>query len=82
MVAERFETILGEIKIDDTWTEKDLKRLDKAATVMKVGFKLIKLVLHRHGARKVKPVHTVYAMGLPHQVGLTVLDESHFLKRN
>ncbi len=30
-------------------SEKDLKRLDKAVTVMKVAFKLIARVLRRHG---------------------------------
>lgn len=37
-------------------SEKDLKRLDKAVTVIKVGFKLIKMVLRAHGYRQVKPV--------------------------
>lgn len=33
----------------DGMSEKDLKRLDKAVTVMKVAFKLIARVLRRHG---------------------------------
>lgn len=31
------------------FTEEDLTRLDKGVTVMKVGFKLVKKVLRRHG---------------------------------
>ena len=36
-------------------SEQDLKRLDKAVTVIKVGFKLVKLVLKKHGYQKTKP---------------------------
>lgn len=36
-------------------SEQDLKRLDKAVTVMKVSFKLVKQVLRRHGLRGMKP---------------------------
>lgn len=39
------------------FTDKDLKRLDKGVTVIKVGFKLIKMVLRTHGFRnRLKPV--------------------------
>ena len=33
-------------------TDKDLKRLDKAVTVMKVGMKIVKKVARREGMRK------------------------------
>ena len=36
-------------------SDKDLKRLDKAVTVMKVSFKIVKKVLRRHGFREMKP---------------------------
>ncbi len=39
--CERLECL---IEASDDLTEKDLKRLDKAVTVMKVGFKLLKKV--------------------------------------
>jgi len=41
------EELLGSTNTD--LTGKDLKRLDKAVTVMKVAFKLIAKVLRRHG---------------------------------
>lgn len=40
---------------DSELSEEDLKRLDKAVTVMKVSFKLVKKVLGRHGRRGLKP---------------------------
>lgn len=36
-------------------TAKDLKRLDKAVTVIKMGYKIIKMVLRAHGYREMKP---------------------------
>ena len=41
--ASHLEKVLQTIT-DDTLTEKELKRLDKAVTVMKVGFKIVKKV--------------------------------------
>lgn len=51
-----FRTDLDELEeliaSGEHFSEKDLKRLDKAVTLMKVGAKYIKKVLHRHGWRK------------------------------
>jgi hypothetical protein len=41
------EELLGSLPSD--LTAKDLKRLDKAVTVMKVGFKIVAKVLRKHG---------------------------------
>ena len=35
----------------DDWSDEDLKRLDKAVTVIKAGAKIVKKVLKAHGAR-------------------------------
>lgn len=49
--CDAFETFLGN---GNGLTEKDAKRLDKAAGVIKVGFKLMKKALKQHAkARKV-----------------------------
>lgn len=49
--CDAFENLLGN---GGGLTEKDAKRLDKAASVMKVGFKLMKKALKQHAkARKV-----------------------------
>jgi hypothetical protein len=44
------------------FTEDELKRLDKAATVMKVGFKMVKKVLRKRGVGgRLKPAPTPQA---------------------
>lgn len=48
------EIIAGCQVEEDGLSEEDLKRLDKAATVMKVSFKLVKKVLGRHGRHGLK----------------------------
>lgn len=49
------EELIGSFEPGE-FTEKELKRLDKAVTVMKVGFKLIKMVLRGRGMRTRKKV--------------------------
>lgn len=55
--CDQLEEMLGAPSSD--LTEKDLKRLDKAVTIIKVGFKLIKKVLRAHGyVERLKPVRS------------------------
>lgn len=46
------ECLIESVADDPGWTEKDLKRLDKAVTVMKAGFKIMKKALKARTRRK------------------------------
>lgn len=53
--CEEFEELLGSWGTDPgELTAKDLKRLDKATTVLKIGFKLMKKVMKAHEAKTVR----------------------------
>jgi hypothetical protein len=52
--VHELECLIESVENDDRWTEKDLKRLDKAVTVMKAGFKIIKKALKSRERRRLK----------------------------
>ena len=54
--CHELEELISSVEGEDGWTEKDLKRLDKAVTVMKVGFKILKKVLKSRAKRPVLEV--------------------------
>lgn len=51
--CHELEELIASVEGDPGWSEKDLKRLDKAVTVMKVGFKILKKVLKSRARRHV-----------------------------
>jgi hypothetical protein len=51
--CHELEELIASVEGEEGWTEKDLKRLDKAVTVMKVGFKIFKKVLKTRARRRV-----------------------------
>lgn len=55
MDMEEFETLIGTPGIGQVFTEKDLKRLDKAAVLLNTGLKITKKVLKSQGFTKLKP---------------------------
>jgi hypothetical protein len=51
--TEEIEILIGSLyKNTANFDEKDIKRLDKAIVVIKVGFKLIKMTLRKHGFKQ------------------------------
>ncbi len=50
--CHQLEELLSVAESDPDFSEKDVKRLDKAVTVMKVGFKLVKKVLNARFRRR------------------------------
>lgn len=52
--CHELEELIASVEGSEDWSEKDLKRLDKAVTVMKVGFKIFKKVLKSRAKRQVK----------------------------
>lgn len=55
----RFETheieeIIAAAEIDPDFSEQDIKRLDKAVTVMKAGFKMLKKAIRKRGILNTK----------------------------
>lgn len=54
MDMEEFEALIG--NQSSSFTEKELKRLDKAAILINTGLKLTKKVLKSQGFTKLKPV--------------------------
>jgi hypothetical protein len=51
--CHELEELISVVEDHPDWSEKDLKRLDKAVTVMKVGFKIMKKVLKSRAKRSV-----------------------------
>jgi hypothetical protein len=53
---EEFESLIGKPDIGQVFTEKELKRLDKAVVLINTGLKITKKVLKAQGFTKLKPI--------------------------